>query len=67
MMKIMTNKESLKTDDRLIIRDSYGYKHYEIIKNNGHTAIYCYALGRFLNGKEIKELKNKISELEVNQ
>ncbi len=56
----MIDNESLKTDDgRLLVRDDYGYKYYEIIEDNSHTSVYCYTRNRFLDEKEIKDLKIK--------
>lgn len=60
MVKIMINNESLKTDDgRLLVKDDYGNKYYEIIEDNSHTSVYCYTRNRFLDEKEIKDLKIK--------
>jgi len=57
---IMIDNESLKTDDgRLLVRDDYGYKYYEIIEDNNHTSVYCYTRNRLLDEKEIKDLKIK--------
>jgi hypothetical protein len=40
-------------ENRVIIRDTYGYKYFEVIQSDERTFVYDYGLGRFLGMEEI--------------
>ena len=44
--------------NHLTIRDTYNYKHFEVIKEGDRICIYDYTLRRMLNNEEIRVEKD---------
>lgn len=47
---------------RAIVRDTYNFKRYEVIRHDRKTLIYDYDLGRLLEKEEIEILQNELTE-----
>ncbi len=54
------------TNKRMVIKDTYGYKHYEIIELDNGIYVFDYTLRRFLKDEEkklvIKFLNKNLSD-----